>query len=127
MSAMGGMGGVGPVPACSPLVDLPTQNDIADCKREAVMAARRCDETGRICLHQFYEGLCESERADVITAAYRCQDPTCRTFSDPNEADVCLRQLHEDASTDRTRMLDARTCERCPSSFGTRLGRSGGR
>lgn len=117
-TSSGGTVGTGTLPRCDfTFTNVPDAADVTACKAEAQFFHDECDSEIRYCIHNSYAKMCETDRADVIVEAYGCLDRTCRTFSDPNSADVCLHALHADRATADTIAYDARLCELCPEEY----------
>lgn len=69
--------------------------DVARCESTAAMVATACNgQVDRTCEHTEGARFCGRERADVLADAYDCllalSHGSCRTFSDPSGAEVCL-------------------------------------
>lgn len=97
--------------------------EIAACHAIAATVAADCNgQADRTCEHTTGAGYCDTERADVLAAAYQCLHEhsvgtgSCRTFSDPSGAETCLADVA--AAHDVTHATAVATLlhDRCSSS-----------
>lgn len=93
---------------------------ISACQTATDKAAAKCSGAGdtmRACFFAKYRDLCQTERADAITAAMNCfTTSVCHTFGDPGETAVasCLHTSYAMFATAATMSLDTALCSKCP-------------
>jgi hypothetical protein len=104
----------------APASDAPRADDAADplvteCQRLADVFATHCAGSGlRPCIWQSYRMLCRTGNTQLLVDSMRCLDETtCRTFSDPNDGEECLRTTHQSAWSTTLQSFSTEICTAC--------------
>ena len=101
-------------------------DDIARCEATAATVAAACHgQVDRTCEHTEAARWCAHERADVLADAYEClaafSSSSCRTFSDPSGAEVCLSGVAAEHDVTHARAVADTIVARCPTILPERL------
>ena len=88
---------------------------IMRCQALANNFAAKCSfDIGRTCYWGAYAKLCATGETQLLIDSMNCLDSTtCRTFSDPNQGETCLNNLHTTSQSAAAKAYIQKTCTAC--------------
>jgi hypothetical protein len=91
---------------------------VTECQAAANNFATLCAGSDpRPCLWNAYAKLCGTGQTQLLVDSMKCLDnTTCRTFSDPNQGESCLAQLHAANETQVAKAAIQSSCNTCGGS-----------